>query len=241
MLASQIQERLQTISLCDEWTEYMFGKITKWEQEETTSSQSDVRNLSDRIKASEARLEKLVSMYLDGDIPKEIYLKKKDENMRATLALKKKKKDFEHGSNNWVEPLREWVLDTKQANFLSSSDNFKEIASFVKKVGTNPLVRDKTVSFGVSVPSQFVAKRRVISPFSFSCAPAARSSFSLTSEEVSECDLCGIRTTCVVAGILYNKYLISYIINLYVQQKQTKHLHILQCKPSGSTHPSDTL
>ena len=194
ILASQIQERLQSISLCDEWTDYMLGKITKWEQEETMSSQSDVQNLSDRIKANEMRLEKLVNIYLDGDIPKEIYLKKKDENMRATLALKKKKKDFEHGSNNWVEPLREWVLDTKQANFLTSSDNFKEIASFVKKVGTNPLVRDKSAHFGASVPSDFVAKRRVISHFSFSRAPLARSGFPLTSEEVSVCDPTGNRT-----------------------------------------------
>ena len=193
-LARQIQERLQTISLCDEWTDYMLDKIIKWEQEENTSSQSDVQNLSDRIKANETRLEKLVNAYLDGDIPKDIYLNKKDENMRATLALKKKKKDFEHGSNNWVEPLREWVLDTKQANFLTLSDNFKEIASFVKKVGTNPRVSDKSEHFGASVPSDFVAQRRVTSPFSFSRAPLARSSFSLTSREVSECDPTGNRT-----------------------------------------------
>jgi DNA invertase Pin-like site-specific DNA recombinase len=143
-LAEQIQERLKTISLCDEWTEYMLKKVNKWEKERNFSSQSSVANLSDKIKASEARLEELISMYLDGDIPKDIYVKKKDENMRATLALKQEKKDFEHKGNNWVEPLREWILDTKQATFLCSSDNFHEIASFVKKVGTNPSVRDKS-------------------------------------------------------------------------------------------------
>ena len=99
-LVEQLQKRLQTISLCDRYTSYMLGEIDKWEKEETKVSQSDVQNLSDKIKASETRMEKLVSAYLDGDIPKEIYLKQKDKAMRDTLAFKTKKKDFEQRGNN---------------------------------------------------------------------------------------------------------------------------------------------
>jgi len=54
------------------------------------------------------------------------------------------------------------ILDTKQAAFLSSCDDFSEIAAYVKKVGTNPLVRDKSAHFGAPVPSEFVAKRRAL-------------------------------------------------------------------------------
>ena len=190
-LAEQIKERLKTISLCDEYTSYMLTKIEVWEHEKRNSSQSCVQNLTDKIKASETRLEKLVESYLDGDIPKEIYIKKKDEVMRATLALKQEKKDFDHKGNNWVEPLREWILDTKQADFLSSSADFKEISSFVKKVGTNPRVRDKSARFGVPPPSAFVAQRRAFSSFP---APSARAGFGLTSREVSFCDPTGNRT-----------------------------------------------
>jgi len=184
-LADQLKERLQTISLCDAYTDYMLSKVETWEHEEKHASQSGVQNLSDNIKASEARMDKLVGAYLDGDISRDIYTKKKDEIMRATLALKEKKKDFGHQGNDWVEPLREWILDTKQATFLSSSSNFPEIASFVKKVGTNPLVRDKSARFGVPAPYQFVAERRhILSSFS----RRARSRSDLTEREVSICD-----------------------------------------------------
>ncbi len=162
----------------------MLAKIDEWEREETAVSQSDVQNLSAKIKASEERMEKLVSAYLDGDIPKASYLTRKDEVMRSLAALKAEKKDFERGENQWVEPLRGWVLDTKQAAFLSSSDNFSEIASFVQKIGTNHAVRDKTARFSVPVPSQFVAKRRALSSFP---APSARRSSHLNSDEVSNC------------------------------------------------------
>jgi hypothetical protein len=160
VLVAQVKERLQAISLCDEMTDKMLKQVEKWEKEETHSSQSSVQNLADKIKASESRLEKLVNTYLDGDIPKEIYIQKKDENMRSTLTLREKLKDLKHSGNNWVEPLREWILDTKQANFLTKSDNFYDIKVFVQKVGTNPLVRDKSARFGVPVPSVFVADRR---------------------------------------------------------------------------------
>jgi hypothetical protein len=43
-------------------------------------------------------MEKLVSTYLDGDIPKQTYLKKKDEILLASAVLEQKKKDFENGN-----------------------------------------------------------------------------------------------------------------------------------------------
>ena len=111
--------------------------------------------------------------------------------MRATLALKEEKKDFDTQGHDWVEPLRDWILDTKQAAFLSSSDNFAEIASFVKKVGTNPEVRDKSAHFGVPAPYRFVAERRAFLPPAFARLGRAG---ALSEREVSFCDPTGSRT-----------------------------------------------
>ncbi len=184
ILVFQLRERLQSISLCEKYADWMLAKINEWEREETAVSQSDVQNLSAKIKASEERMEKLVSAYLDGDIPKASYLTRKDDVMRSLAALKAKRKDFERGENQWVEPLREWVRDTKQAAFLSSSDNFAEIASFVQKIGTNHAVRDKTARFPAPAPSEFVASRRAFFP----PAPAAPlCGAALSEREVSIC------------------------------------------------------
>lgn len=169
----------------------MLEQAKKWEREETSASQSEVQNLSNKIKASEARLEKLISTYLDGDIPKEIYLKKKDENMRALAILKDEMKDFESGRNKWLEPLREWISDTKQADFLAKSENYHEIKSLVQKIGTNPLVRNKSARFSFSVPFIFAAKRRGILRSAAASRPRGA---TLSNEEVSICGGGGIRT-----------------------------------------------
>jgi site-specific DNA recombinase len=183
-LVEQIQTRLQTISLCDAYCDWMLDEVKKWEDSDATASHSVVQQLTKDIKAHETRMEILVSAYLDGDVPKAIYLKKKDEIMRASRTLEEKLRAVERQGNDWIEPLREWILDTKQAAFLSSSDNLAEIASFVKKVGTNHTVRDKTARLAVPAPSDFVAQRRRI--FAPTFRPA-RSRSDLAEQEVSFC------------------------------------------------------
>ncbi len=190
-LADKIKARLQTISLCDRYTDWMLAEVQNMEREEVSASQSEVQNLSAKIKADEERMEKLVSAYLDDDVPKEIYLAKKDTLMRSLVALKAELKDFERGRKNRVEPLREWILDLKQANFLSSSDNLPAIKQFVQKVGTNPVLDDTSPHFSVAAPFTFAASRRDFLPAHSSAALRAA---ALTSEEVSICGGGEIRT-----------------------------------------------
>ncbi len=83
-LLAQIKDRLQKISLCDDVLEELERQLTEIEKAEHQSSKSDLQNLSESIKAGETRLNKLVESYLDGDIPKELYIQKKDEILRAT-------------------------------------------------------------------------------------------------------------------------------------------------------------
>ena len=190
-LADKIKARLQTISLCDRYTDWMLDKVKILEREEVGASQSEVQNLSANIKADEERMGKLVSTYLDGDVPKEIYLTKKDVLMRSLAALRAELKDFERGRKNRVEPLREWILDLKQAHFLSSSDNLPAIKQFVQKVGTNPVLDDTSPRFSVAAPFSFAASRRGFLPAHSSAALRAA---ALTSEEVSICGESEIRT-----------------------------------------------
>src|SRR3989344_4178633 len=136
-------------------------------------------------------MQKLVSIYLDGDIPKNIYLAKKDALMRSSAALQEKKKDFERGRKNWVEPLREWILDTKQALILGSSDDLHEISIFVRKVGTNPTIQSKSMQFRASPPSENAARKRAEMHRALAFAGLGS---ELNPDEVSFCGPTGNRT-----------------------------------------------
>ncbi|MEX0917191.1 MAG: recombinase family protein [Candidatus Paceibacterota bacterium] len=183
-LAEKLRARLQTISLPEQYTDWMLNKVEEWEQAEKTASGSEVHHLSCKIKADEEHMEKLVSVYLDGDIPKETYLKKKDTLMRSLAALRDKLKDVERGRKNRVEPLREWISDLKQADILAASDDLDKIKAFVLKVGTNPVLDDTSPRFSVAAPFHFAATRRARL---LSAAPAARRPAPLSKREVSIC------------------------------------------------------
>ena len=183
-LAGQLKQKLQTIALPDRYTDHLLSELDRLEDIEASDSAQGEQQLSNKLSASESRLEKLVSTYLDGDIPKATYLKQKDAIMRDTLALREEMKAVAGRRNTWVEPLREWVKDTKQAAFLSSSDNFSEIAAFVQKIGTNHAVRDKTAHLTVPPLHALVAAWQP--RLSRAAATPPRSS-GLSETEVSLC------------------------------------------------------
>src|SRR3990172_13358187 len=74
--------------------------------------------LKEYERETEQKLSELVSLYLDGDIPKENYLAKKNELLKEKVSLNEKLKSARAERKNWVEPLREWILDIKKATQL---------------------------------------------------------------------------------------------------------------------------
>ena len=158
LLVSQLKARLQSVALCYELTKKMLAKVNEWEKENVCSSQKFVQNLETEQSEVSAKLDKLVSTYIDGDVPKESYLAKKEELMMRKLALTNQKEDFGRMGKNWIEPLRSWILDIQKAEKLSQSDSFGEIKAFVQKVGTNHQLLDKSVSFSFSEPWDFLAQ-----------------------------------------------------------------------------------
>src|SRR3990167_4013478 len=158
LLVSQLKARLQSVALCDEWTEKMLKQVEVWEKEQVRSSQTFVQNLETEQSEVSAKLDKLVSTYIDGDVPKESYLAKKEELMMRKLALTNQKEGFGRTGKNWIEPLRSWILDIQKAKKLSQDDNFEDIKVFVQKVGTNHQLLDKSASFSFFAPWDFLAQ-----------------------------------------------------------------------------------
>ena len=124
----------------------MENKINEWEYENISSRGSVVQNLKDKIRGNQEKLDKLVSIYLDGDIEREIYLERKDILMREKASLLESERDFGQQRKNWVEPLRSFVLSLKECADLEKTENYLEWKQFFQKIGSNPEIKDKTVS-----------------------------------------------------------------------------------------------
>lgn len=148
------------------------------------ASQNFAQNLENDFASVEAKLDKLVSAYLDGDIEKPLYLKKKEELMRQKLVFETGKKDFGQKRKNWNEPLRRWILDLKQAKNLAVSENYPEIKSMIQKIGTNSNLLNKEISLSFSPPWDLAAFRLAKCGSMEAVSPAAK---PLPSHQNAEC------------------------------------------------------
>ena len=190
----QTKEQLQSVSIPAAWTPYMLQRVEAWEKEDVHTSGTHAVQMKDDLRKLEAKIDALVDLHLNGDIEREMYLRKKDILMRQKASLQAKSSSAKHERKNWVEPLRKWILDSKRSGFLASSTNYAEIREFVRSFGTNPSMKDKTISISFSPPSQFARTRLAGLAPAETAAPQAREIFSLSAGEVSICDPTGNRT-----------------------------------------------
>ncbi len=194
VLVAQVKAQLQNIVLPDDWIVSMSKQVDEWEREETVSSGSQLERMRGSERETQQKLDTLVGLYLDGDIPKEQYLKKKNDLLGQKVSLAHKMASARAERKNWVEPLREWILDMKKATELSSSDNFLEIRDYIKKIGTNPIMRDKSVTVSFSPPTAFAIACNTNSDFTHPLLTTARLRAGQISEEVNFCALDRNRT-----------------------------------------------
>ena len=104
------------------------------------------QNLKTKLSETKEKLDKLVSIYLDGDIEREIYLQRKDLLLRQKVKFEESFKDFGQQRKNWVEPLRSFVLSLREAVILEKGENYFAWKEFFQKIGSNPILKDKTLS-----------------------------------------------------------------------------------------------
>ncbi len=181
LLIEQLKTEISKVALCEDWKEKMLAQEEVWEKENIQSSQSFAQNLEKEIKETETKLDRLVNAFLDGSIEKETYLAKKDEFITTKTDLQRRKSDFERKGNNWIEPLREWILTAHHAEKLASSNDFDEIKSLVEKIGTNRLLLAKKVGWDWSGVWRIVAENQNKIP------PARERSECVPSSENPQC------------------------------------------------------
>ena len=145
-LISQAKNLLQSVSLPLSEIENMEKQIDLWDKESISERGSVAQNLKTKLSETKEKLDKLVSIYLDGDIERETYLQRKDLLLRQKAKFEESFKDFGQQRKNWVEPLRSFVLSLREAVILEKGENYFAWKEFFQKIGSNPILKDKTLS-----------------------------------------------------------------------------------------------
>ncbi|MDP2664096.1 MAG: hypothetical protein Q8P08_01525, partial [bacterium] len=80
-------------------------------------------------------------------ISREEYLEKKRKILNQKIDISEKLKAFEKKGGNWLEPAKNFILASNQAQITASSDNLQEKSRFLKKAGSNLLLANRKIKY----------------------------------------------------------------------------------------------
>jgi DNA invertase Pin-like site-specific DNA recombinase len=155
-MTEMIKEEIRKVSLSDEVADWLIAKVEKEKVEGDNSSKNQIEKVKIEALAIGAKLEKLMTAYLENALTLEEYQTAKNKLITEKQVLKDKLEAFGRNSTNRFEPVINFLKDCKEATILAKSTDTEKIREFFKKVGSNPLVRDRALVFSPCAPFAFV-------------------------------------------------------------------------------------
>ena len=160
MLTEQIKSFLQKVSLSSQDTEKVLAALDSEQDKAREDAQSEVGILKEQLSQVEAKLQKLLDVYLADALSTEEYAAKKGQFISKKVMLNEKINDFEQKGLSWLEPAREFVKSLNQAANLIRTDNLSELPTFLKNIGSNHILRNREFLFAPKNPYDLVAETR---------------------------------------------------------------------------------
>jgi site-specific DNA recombinase len=157
LLAEQISGEIQKVSLSPSWADKMIAELNKEKEQEAQDGITFAQNLKSQIKGLEDKLDTLLDAHLDGTITKEEYTAKKQKILNDKVEISEKLSDFERKGNHWLEPAKNFILAAKQAEIIALQENLFEKKDFLKKIGSNRILRERDVFVIAEMPWKILA------------------------------------------------------------------------------------
>jgi len=158
-LTEQITSFLQKVSLSSQDTEKVLAALDSEQDKARESAQSEVSVLKEQLISVEAKLAKLLDVYLVDALSTEEYAAKKQSLLSQKMSLSEKITDFETKGLSWLEPAREFVKSLNQAAKLIESDNLSELPTFLKNIGSNHILQNRQFVFTPKIEYEITAER----------------------------------------------------------------------------------
>ncbi len=158
VLAEQVKNLCQKVSLPDEWREKFLAKLETENKETRHSSHLFDQNLRDQISAIKDKLERLTDAYLAEALELAEYQERKNSLMAEKKNFEEKLSDFERKGNHWLELMRNWILEANQAQNLSKQENLSGARDFLVSIGSNRRLAAGILAVDFRNPWHFLAE-----------------------------------------------------------------------------------
>ena len=145
IITSEIKENIKKVSLSSAWAN---ASINYFENEKMKIAQAEssfAQKARNELVEIETKLDRLLDLQLDGNLSQAEYTAKKYKLILAKKDLEEKITAFGRKSNNRFELAIAFLKEANQAEKYAQQENPERIRDFLKKIGSNFRIADRTL------------------------------------------------------------------------------------------------
>ena len=163
IITSLGQEEIKKVSLSSAWVDACVQELEKERTQKIQAESSFVLKLRNELVEIEQKLDSLLDLQLNGALSQEEYIAKKTKLLNQKIDISEKITASTQKSDNRFEPLINFLKATNQAKKIALQENPEQGRDFLKKIGSNHLVRDRALSLSLKKPWRVAQKWHSVS------------------------------------------------------------------------------
>ena len=132
-----MRRELLRVGISDEWAELMLGRIEEWRRDGADRATAEASAHQKRLAEIDAKVARLLDVFLDGSITREEYAARKAEYFTEKTRLREKIDRIKSQGNCWIEPLADFVKAANLAQNTAISGSYAELREFFQRFQLN--------------------------------------------------------------------------------------------------------
>jgi len=145
-ITSQIKKEIKKVSLSSAWVNASISYFEKEKMDIAQAESSFSQRTRNELVQVETKLDRLLDLQLEGSLSQTEYATKKHKLILAKKDFQEKIQSFERKSNNRFELAIAFLKEANQAENIVVQENPERIRDFLKKIGSNFRIADRTLA-----------------------------------------------------------------------------------------------
>ena len=159
--AEEVKRNVALVTIPDDWKEKFLVQIEQWEAEGFQDKQTHIDRLKAELATVKAKIDRINTGFTDGSLDITEFKELKNPLVPLKADLEQRIVDLERSKANRLEPLKNLIFEANKAQKWVSDNNWLEMKSFLKKVGSNRVLGAQTLAVSFKKPFDLLAETNI--------------------------------------------------------------------------------
>jgi site-specific DNA recombinase len=155
---AEVKRNTFIASISDEWFEKFSARIETWEAHASAEKEAEIDRTKGELAKVKAKIDRLNTAFADGSLEMEEFKEMKNPLVPIKTGLEQKLTGLERSKANRLEPLKNFIFEANQASKWVKEENWQEMRAYLKKHGSNRILRAQTLTVTFKKPASLLAE-----------------------------------------------------------------------------------